>query len=289
MAKQRKCCAHALRSTPSTAAWHNLAKVSLANIIMFNRRRSGEASRMLLTDFEEAKEHSVPKDDVTAALSEFEQHLLEFFTRVVVRGKRGRKVPVLLTETMRQEIVLLDDFRSNVGIEPSNKFVFARPYFNSKEHLAGHTCLREMVDKTSGLNKPEIITSTVLRKHLATVTQILNLSEYELEQVCTFFGHNISVHREYYRLPQDTYQLAKVSRLLLLAEQGQIHQFKGQKLSEIQLESVLKFDDSKNSDTELTEVSSDDEEVTTPAPSFSEKPRPETLHTQEVLARRAIE
>lgn len=262
MAEERERCAKALRSSPSAATWHLLAKVVLANIIMFNRRRSGEASRMLLSQFEAAKCRTVPEDDVTAALSDFERSLLEHFTRVVVRGKRGRIVPVLLTETMRQEIILLNNCRSKAGIDPQNMFVFARPYFGSVGHLAGHTCLREVVDASS-LEHPEHITGTQLRQHLATVTQILNLSDHELEQVCTFLGHNISVHREFYRIPQDTYQLAKVSRLLLLAEQGQIHQFQGQSLNDIQLDSVLNFQDHENQDAEDTGNESD-EEGTTP-------------------------
>ncbi|KAK7474936.1 hypothetical protein BaRGS_00033823, partial [Batillaria attramentaria] len=61
----------------------------------------------------------------------------------------------------------------------------------------------------SGAKNPQDITSTKLRQHLATVTQLLNLNGHELEQVCGFLGHNISVHGEYYRLPQDSYQLAK--------------------------------------------------------------------------------
>ncbi|KAK7473594.1 hypothetical protein BaRGS_00035141 [Batillaria attramentaria] len=72
----------------------------------------------------------------------------------------------------------------------------------------GHRCLREAVQH-SGAKNPQDITSTKLRQHLATVTQLLNLNGHELEQVCGFLGHNISVHGEYYRLPQDSYQLAK--------------------------------------------------------------------------------
>ena len=48
LAHKRKVFLDELKSTPTVDNWHNLAKVSLANIILFNRRRSGEASRVLV-------------------------------------------------------------------------------------------------------------------------------------------------------------------------------------------------------------------------------------------------
>ena len=80
------------------------------------------------------------------------------------------------------------------------------------------------------------MTSTKLRKHIATVSQILNLSSHELDQVCGFMGHDVRVHREYYRLPEDTLQLAKVSRLLLAMEQGNVARFKGMPLANVDVD-----------------------------------------------------
>ncbi|XP_070178597.1 uncharacterized protein [Littorina saxatilis] len=253
MAEERERCLNTLRSEPTVAAWHALAKVSLSNIIMFNRRRSGEAARILLTDFEAAKENSLPEDDILSALSDMEKELVAHFTRVEVCGKRGRRVPVLLTKAMHAEIEQLLLSREEVGVMSSNPYVFARPYFDSEQHLAGHTCLKEAVE-ASGAQNPQNITSTKLRKHLATVSQILNLSEHELEQVCGFLGHNILVHREYYRLPSDTYQLAKVSRLLMAAETGEISKFQGKSLSDIHLNKDLEFQDSEIEEEEEVEI-----------------------------------
>ncbi|KAL8576182.1 hypothetical protein ACOMHN_054276 [Nucella lapillus] len=241
---ERKKCLSELRSEPTSSTWLYLAKVSLSNIIMFNRRRSGEASRMLISDFEAAKSNSQPEDDILEALSEMEKQLVDNFMRVEVRGKRGRKVPVLLTSHMRAEIEELLLHRQQVGVNPVNKYIFARAYFGSEDHLPGHTCLREAVE-ASGVAHPQDITSTKLRKHLATVSQILNLNDHELEQVCGFLGHNVSVHREFYRLPQDTFQLAKVSRLLMAAESGQMARFQGKALEDIQLDQDLEFHDSE--------------------------------------------
>ncbi|KAJ8948807.1 hypothetical protein NQ314_008342 [Rhamnusium bicolor] len=45
-----------------------------------------------------------------------------------------------------------------------------------------------------GANNPDTITATKLRKHLATLTQVLNMSENDIEQLLTFMGHTVGVH-----------------------------------------------------------------------------------------------
>ena len=48
-----------------------------------------------------------------------------------------------------------------------------------------------------------------------------------------FLGHNIDVHREFYRLPEDTLQLAKCGKMLLLMDQGRLNESAGKSLTEI--------------------------------------------------------
>ncbi|ELT96442.1 hypothetical protein CAPTEDRAFT_192684 [Capitella teleta] len=55
-------------------------------------------------------------------------------------------------------------------------------------------------------------------KHVAIVIQILNLKDNELDIIAKFLGHDICTNREYYRLPEDSLQMAKVSKLLFAAE-----------------------------------------------------------------------
>lgn len=64
---------------------------------------------------------------------------------------------------------------------------------------------------------------------------MLNLQKNELEMLARFMGHDIAIHREFYRLPEDTLQLAKCSKIMLLMEKGEIGNFAGKKLSEIEI------------------------------------------------------
>jgi len=63
--------------------------------------------------------------------------------------------------------------------------------------------------KNAEIRHPENITSTRLRKHVATVTQLLNLSESDIEQLATFLGHTKDVHKEFYRLSDSAFQVNK--------------------------------------------------------------------------------
>ena len=80
------------------------------------------------------------------------------------------------------------------------------------------------------------------------MTQLVNLKDHELDTVAQFMGHDIRTHREHYRLPNGTLQVAKVAKLLISLNEG-----KG-----------IPKDEELNSDTitfDEMEESSDDEET----------------------------
>ena len=58
-----------------------------------------------------------------------------------IRGKRGRKVPMLLTKKLEAAFKLIVNLGSAVGVNPENKYVFAVPAKNSIHYLRGNnTC-----------------------------------------------------------------------------------------------------------------------------------------------------
>jgi hypothetical protein len=95
----------------------------------------------------------------------------------------------------------------------------------------------------ANLERPELVRSTRLRKYVATVSQVLNLSTSEIQLLCKHMGHTIDVHNHYYKLPSHTPELAKVSKLLLLVERGQLNTLNGTSLDEIDIESDEIIDD----------------------------------------------
>lgn len=215
-----------------TTAYDNLKKSLLAMLILFNRRRSGEMSRMTLSEYYGVHTSSAAmQDDI--GLTEMEKSLSQCLRRVEIRGKRGRNVPVLLTKLMSESLDLLVTCRESAGVSRENKYIFSN---NSPDGcIRGCDVLREF-SMACGASNPETLRSTRLRKHIATITQIANLKRNELDMLAKFMGHDVEIHREFYRLPEETTQLAKVSKLLYALDTGKVSSLVGKKLSEIEID-----------------------------------------------------
>ncbi|KAF3834432.1 hypothetical protein F7725_025636 [Dissostichus mawsoni] len=175
-------------ATPQNYA--ELAKVALAQIIVFNRRRTGELSKMRLKMFNE-RDNAELHQDVAKGLSKTEQRLCNYFSRVEITGKRGRKVAVLLSPSMLDALSLLVSKRTECGVCSTNVFLFARPKCMS--YYRGQDCLRLHASKCG------------------------------------------AKHPEHLRLPVPTTQLAKISKLLLTMEKGQLSSIQGKSLDEIDI------------------------------------------------------
>lgn len=171
------------------------------------------------------------QDEIKKSLTPFEKKLIETLIRIEVWGEKGRKVSVMFPTNVRESMELLIKTRDKVGISQSNPYIFAHLHYGSQEHIRGCDSLKQYA-LSCGAKHQENLTSTKLRKHVATISQILNLKTHELDQLATFIGHNIEVHREFYRLPEETLQMAKVSRILF-ALQGGMAKFKGKSLEDI--------------------------------------------------------
>ncbi|XP_041939781.1 uncharacterized protein LOC121700696 isoform X11 [Alosa sapidissima] len=218
-----------LSSEPSKNTWVHLTKITLTQVMMFNRRRTGEVSKMPLSTYFAPNPVDL-QEDVGMALSELEKKLCQHFRRLEIRGKRGRKVPVLLTPEMQRSLDLLVAKRLECGILKENGYLFARP--SVLTCYRGSDCIRDFA-KVCGIANYTSLTSTKLRKQTGTLSQVLNLSNTELDQLANFLGHDVRVHRQFYRLPEGTLQLAKISKVLLALEQGRLAEFKGKGLDDI--------------------------------------------------------
>ena len=94
----------------------------------------------------------------------------------------------------------------------------------------------KVLNAVTELKHPERIRSTELRKYCATVSQLADLNKTHLRWLADDMGHNIDVHREYYKLRESTVELTKVARLLCAIDEGSTVNIQGKKLSEINIE-----------------------------------------------------
>ena len=180
---------------------------------MFNKRRGGEAAKVKLADYTERADYT-QNETIVQSLSELERELVTSMTLIKTSGKRQRNVPVLITPANKRAIYVLIAARADVGVSGSSALFARAPKGNALDswYALKKACRDAGVDT-------ENITSTSLRKYLATVVQIMNLKENEMDQIASHLGHDITVHRKYYRLQNSTVELCKIARLLMRTEE----------------------------------------------------------------------
>jgi len=135
------------------------------------------------------------------------------------------------------DILVNPELRKRADIAESNPYVFPRMK-GSVLYVRGHDVLR-FFSANCGAIRPQDLRSSSFRKHLATMSQVLNLKRHELDQVAQFMGHDVRVHRQFYRLPNDVIQTARVVRVLMAMENGTIGEFRGKSLEEIDVTDEL--------------------------------------------------
>ena len=109
-------------------------------------------------------------------------------------------------------------------------------------HLRGCDALRDLVEKCHfihKLKKPLLIRSTKLRKHVATVAQFLVLSGDELGHLSNHLGHSEAVHKEFYRQQESVIEKTHITKMLELANTGNIAKYKGKTLKEVALDDLI--------------------------------------------------
>lgn len=146
---------------------------------------------------------------------------------MVIKGKR-KSTPVLFSPDVQELIEVIVKVRINV-INESNRFLFTLP--GMTHPILGYQVLQRYA-KLAKCKRPSSITTRSLRRNLATICQLFQMKDEEVEQLSSFMGHSESAHRTNYSLPDDVYQTAKITKLLLMMEQGEGQQFKGKTLTE---------------------------------------------------------
>ena len=66
--------------------------------------------------------------------------------------------------------------------------------------------------------------------------KLLQLNDEQLEYLCNHMGHDVKVHRHFYRLHDNALEVSKVAKLLLAVDGGQIHHIAGKDLDTITLD-----------------------------------------------------
>ncbi|KAJ8043557.1 hypothetical protein HOLleu_10700 [Holothuria leucospilota] len=228
---------NALDHEVNDSTYRQLQKMCLVRLLLFNKRRPGELSQMTIQSFKERPNWSESAIcEVRNSLSPLEEKLLSTLDLVYIRGKRGNAVPVLIPEACKHALDMIIKHRPAVNVSKSNIYIFA--VMKSENYLRGHDCLAEVV-KEVPLKEPEKIKSTNMRKYVATISQLLSMDNNELDWLARHLGHDINIHRQFYRLHESSLELTKVAKLLMLTDDGKVGNWTGKKLDDLTLQGTF--------------------------------------------------
>ncbi|XP_029529397.1 uncharacterized protein LOC115137295 isoform X2 [Oncorhynchus nerka] len=241
------------RQLQSAEAWRLLCHSSLALLILYNRRRECEVSKLVIAEYRARVTPQCPVPvppgappaltPLEASLSPFERLVLPHLPRVGVQGKRGRVQPLILPPHCEPCLELLLQTRQDVGVDPQNPYVFARPYHSPATPLRGTDLLRSLA-RSSGTRNPRALTQTRVRRQVAILTQLLLLGEGEelgqpggnaIERLEHFLEREYHVTQSCGGIGQDPGLMGRVGRVVLCGERDGVL-FRGMSLHHICLE-----------------------------------------------------
>lgn len=188
-----QCIAQFKNDSDDTVSYKLLVNCTLALLIVFNRRRIGDVQFLKIGDYTVDKRTAFL--DFENTLSKTEKMLAKNYKRVVNGGKGSRAVVILIPELLQGYIDTLLNKRQKY-IPDNNEYIFAIPG-SSIKWGKGDVAIRTLA-KQIKLNVPEAFTSNLLRKQIATVTQLLHLTPEEMKQFSAFMGHTQKTHEDFY-------------------------------------------------------------------------------------------
>ncbi|XP_071652343.1 uncharacterized protein [Temnothorax longispinosus] len=217
---KRKSLCEMLKETFCHNSWLELAKVTLTSVQLFNRRRAGEIEHLLIKDFESYVQISESTDeDLFQSLSGTAREIAKKYVRFTIRGKLMRTVPVLLSAQLLKCIKLILKYRHNARVPTTNPYLFGIPGYNKSCFKYLNACeLMRQFSTACGAKRPWALRGTGLRKHVATISVALDLSENDVSDLAKHMGHAIAIHKEIYRQPVISRDIVRMSQVLEKAQ-----------------------------------------------------------------------
>ncbi|CAG9826831.1 unnamed protein product [Diabrotica balteata] len=227
-----------------------LTECVLALTVAFNRKRIGDVQYLKISTYNRILDIT-NENAFLESLTTVEKVLSQRFKRVVTGGKGSKCIAILFSPQIQKFITLMLKIREQANVVPtSNPYMFANPG-SANRWMAGYHVIRKLA-AACGAKRPTLLTSTRFRKHIATTLQLMTMDDSEMEQIATFMGHTKKTHSEFYRLPQNIFQTAKVAKVLMLLEKGKGKEFKGKSLSELEFENDVYISSESNDEEDVS-------------------------------------
>lgn len=187
-----------LKVSKDTEAFKILVETTLVATILHNRKRVGDVQYLDWKSCEDQlNRHNIANEtEFTASLTESEKILTKNYCKITTIGKGSRPVTILIPKSIQKYFLKICQLRKENWFPETNIYFFTYP--KSKFWVDGCSVMRKYA-AMCGAKHPELLTSNRLRKHIATVTQLLALKHNEIDQLSKFMGHTSKTHETFYK------------------------------------------------------------------------------------------
>lgn len=172
----------------------------LVYLQLFNRRRAGEIERVHIQDF--------------LGYSGCENRSgSSNYVRFLIRGKRGRGVPVMMNTSILEHLQLVLNSRRDANVSKNNPYLFGLPGPECTEHLQADRLMNKYA-AACGAKYPKTLRGTELRKQFATLCGNMPLEDVQIQDIANYMDHHEKIHLDHYRQPDAARDILRISTFL---------------------------------------------------------------------------
>ena len=193
-----------------------LRNLIASRLTLFNARRGGEATRLTLSELEDAfGDKWVYKSSAQKQIDDdIEKMACKIKCTYLHSSKKSELVPLIIPEDCWKGLQLLADSenRKLAGLHPQNEFVFASTE-DSVDHVSGWQCVRSVCEK-AGVSR--YITATDMRHYVATHYASLEVPQHERDFfIQKHMGHSKFINENVYQCPPAIQEMRTAGKFLL--------------------------------------------------------------------------
>lgn len=196
----------------SSVDFARLRDLIVSRLTMFNARRGGEPSRLLVTEWDDAEKGVwISESAVQGVTDGVSKELLSNYKVAFQSGKGSKRdVPILIPLDCREALKKLSqqDFRQSVSIHPDNPYVFASTH-RSKDHVIGWNAVSQICGLAGVSTK---LTATKMRHRASTIYASKETSETEREAFYRHMGHSAEINKSVYQCPLALQEIVSVGQ-----------------------------------------------------------------------------
>ncbi|MCG7875156.1 MAG: hypothetical protein N0C90_02355 [Candidatus Thiodiazotropha endolucinida] len=189
----------------------------VSRLTLFNARRGGEPSRLLLDEWNDAL-NDVWYNNTETVDDPLEKFLLGRYKLAYQSGKRVKLVPLLIVADCwkAMEILANPEVRKQANVFAYNRFVFPNTRL-SPNHVSGWKAVEKCCQMAELDNS---ITATQMRHYVATVYAALEIPDEERKQFYEHMGHSEAVNKNVYQSPLALKEVVQVGGFLHRLDKG---------------------------------------------------------------------